>query len=74
MPTKFFYGQDQSSLQPAEVLQSSVPLPLHITYSKLLFIICAYIRKKDFKFSHAARVHNERGCLHSCLLVNLLAL
>ena len=36
MPTKFFYGQEQSSLQPAEVLQSSVPLPQHFTFSRLL--------------------------------------
>lgn len=35
MPTKFFYGQEQSSLQPAEVLQSSIPLPQHFPFSRL---------------------------------------
>lgn len=39
MPTKFFYGQEQSSLQPAEVLQSSAPMPEHFTFSRFLPII-----------------------------------
>lgn len=68
MPTKFFYGQDQSSLQPAEVLQSSLPLPQHITFSELLFTVRADIQKKPTD-SHmqgsAARTHPKRGCLHA---------
>lgn len=36
MPTKFFYGHEHSSLQPAEVLQSSIPLPQHFNFSRFL--------------------------------------
>lgn len=40
MPTKFFYGQEQNSLKPEEVLQSSILLPQHFTFSRLLPRIC----------------------------------
>lgn len=40
MPTKFFYGQEQNSLKPEEVFQSSILLPQHFTFSRLLPQIC----------------------------------
>lgn len=36
MPTKFFYGQEQNSLKPEEVFQTSILLPQHFTFSRLL--------------------------------------
>lgn len=65
MPTKFFYGQDQSSLQPAEVLQSSLPLPQHITFSELLFTVRADIQKNPqiLICREAQLEHTPRGAV-----------
>lgn len=58
MPTKFFYGQEQSSLQPAEVLQSSTPLPQRFTLSRFLLRIHVDTRESPTD-SHTQGSNNQ---------------
>lgn len=60
MPTKFFYGQEQNSLKPKDIFQTSAfyVLPQHFTFSRLLPRNCTDT------WESPTREVTTRECLH----------